>query len=59
MFNEDQIIISVKYMNGKGWGRTCGSKPVNINISFTINPKNATKKDPDIFDKYTMSHAAD
>ena len=39
-------------MSAKGSSRTCSSKPVNINISFTINPKNILNKQSESSDTY-------
>ncbi len=41
-------------MNGMRTNRTAGSKPVNINISFTINPKNILNQQNFDVDKYNL-----
>lgn len=41
-------------MNGGRTNRTNSSKPVNINISFTINPKNILNQQSFGLDKYII-----
>lgn len=43
-------------MSAKGSSGTCNSKPMNINISFTINPKNMLSKQSESSDKYFISN---
>jgi hypothetical protein len=44
-------------MNGSKTHRTGSSKPVNINISFTINPKNILNQQSFGIDKYIISQS--